>query len=78
MFAFDSDFVQKHLVDVRPSCLIPDEPDYVLPTYYLDNDTKLYGLASVCDAFQPLISLNQVKSLKRGIAIRDHDLYALA
>jgi len=76
--AFPSDFVEERLVDVRPWYPVPDEPTYVITTFDLNDDTKLYGLASVCEAFQPLIGLNQIKSLKRGIAIKEDDLYALA
>jgi hypothetical protein len=78
ILAFPRSFVEEHLVDVRPWCPIPDEPGCMITTFYMDNDTKLYGLISVCDAFHPLLGPNQIRTLKRGIAIRDEDLYALA
>ncbi len=75
---FDSAFVHEHLHHVQPFCLVPEEPDYTLPTYYLDNNTKLYNLASACSAFQPLIGPKEAKAIEKGMAIRDYSLYALA
>jgi hypothetical protein len=78
IYAFPADMVAEYLVDVRPWCPIPDEPNDTITVLHLKEDHKLYSLASVCEAFQPLISLKQIKGLKEGIAIQELGLYALA
>ena len=78
LIALSHDSVEKMTVAIRPWFPVPDEPDYMLVTYITQNRGRLYNLPSILEGFHPLIGLNEAKSLKRGIAVNEDGMYALA
>jgi hypothetical protein len=72
------DYVQERLVETKPWFPVPDEPEYMLISYGLNDNSTLYDIKSIFYSFRPIAGLKLEKKLMEGYAVLKDSMYELA